>query len=93
MTTTPAIRPGLKCVIGPDGRPLTMADLPCVKTQRWVPSRKAQVVAAVRGGLITAEDACARYSLTGEELESWMTMVDAHGVKALRATKLQEYRG
>ena len=39
-------------VIGPDGSPLTLADLPPPNTKRWVIRRKAEVVAAVRGGLL-----------------------------------------
>ena len=42
----------LKYVIGPDGCPLTIADLPPINTRRWVIRRKAEVVAAVRGGLL-----------------------------------------
>ena len=38
-------------VIGPDGRPLTVADLPPRDTKRWVTRRKAELVVAVRGGL------------------------------------------
>ena len=44
-----------KYVIGPDGSPLTTADLPSRDTKRWVIRRKAQVVAAVRGGLLTMD--------------------------------------
>jgi hypothetical protein len=51
-------------VIGPDGSPLTIADLPPPGTKRWVPRRKAEVVAAVRGGLLSLQEACSRYSLT-----------------------------
>src|ERR1043166_8768517 len=54
-------------VIGPDGSPLTLADLPPPSTRRWVIRRKAEVVAAVRGGLLSLDDACKRYTLTGEE--------------------------
>jgi len=39
-------------VIGPEGTPLTLADLPKPNTVRWVIRRKAEVVAAVRGGLL-----------------------------------------
>ena len=46
-------RPRVKYVIGPDGSPLTIADLPSPKTKRWVIRRKAEVVAAVRGGLLS----------------------------------------
>ena len=47
-------------VIGPDGSPLTVADLPPRDTKRWVIRRKAEVVAAVRGGLLSIEEACER---------------------------------
>src|SRR5471030_1439044 len=46
-------RPRVKYVIGPDGSPLTIADLPPPTTKRWVIRRKAEVVAAVRGGLLS----------------------------------------
>jgi hypothetical protein len=58
------IRPRVKYVIGPDGSPLTIADLPATSTKRWVIRRKAEVVAAVRGGLLSLEEACERYTLT-----------------------------
>ena len=54
-------------VIGPDGSPLTLADLPPPNTKRWVIRRKAEVVAAVRGGLLSLDEACRRYTLTVEE--------------------------
>jgi hypothetical protein len=57
-------------VIGPDGSPLTIADLPPPNTRRWVIRRKAEVVAAVRGGLLSLEEACNRYTLTVEEFLS-----------------------
>ena len=40
-------------VIGPLGTPLTMADLPPRNTKRWIIHRKAELVAAVRGGLLS----------------------------------------
>src|SRR6266436_6054794 len=54
-------RPRVSYVIGPDGSPLTLADLPPPNTNRWVIRRKAEVVAAVRGGLLSLDDACKRY--------------------------------
>jgi hypothetical protein len=80
-------------VIGPSGEPLTIADLPPPETKRWVIRRKAEVVAAVRGGLLTLEEACERYSLSSEEFASWQRLIDRHGVRGLRTTRLQEYRG
>lgn len=79
-------------VIGPDGRPLTLDDLPAPGTTRWVARRKAEVVVAVRGGLISLEDACRRYTLSIEEFLSWQRAVDRHGMAGLRATRLQDYR-
>ena len=79
-------------VIGPDGRQLTLADLPPTDTSRWVIRRKAEVVAAIDGGLITLEDACRRYRLTVEEFVSWETALHRHGLRGLRATRFQDYR-
>ena len=66
--------------------------LPPSDTQRWVMRRKAQVVAAVRNGILSFEEACQRYRLSEEEFKSWKTLLDAHGVRGLRATRMQEYR-
>ena len=79
-------------VIGPDGRALTVADLPPRDTKRWVTRRKAELVAAVRGGLLSLEEACERYALTIEEFLSWQTTLDRHGLPGLRATRVQDYR-
>jgi hypothetical protein len=79
-------------VMGPDGNPLTLDDLPPAYTTRWVIRRKAEVVAAVRGGLLTLEDACKRYSLTVEEFEGWRKSIERHGLPGLRTTRVQQYR-
>ena len=79
-------------VIGPDGTPLTLKDLPPTTTKRWVIRRKAEVVAAVRGGLLTLEEACERYHLTVEEFLSWQKAIDQFGLPGLRATRVQQYR-
>ena len=83
---------GQKYVIGPTGIPLTLDDLPPADTLRWVIRRKAEVVAAVRGGLLTMDDACSRYSLTDEEFMSWQASIDKHGMAGLRTTRVQQYR-
>lgn len=82
----------LPYVIGPTGDPLTIHDLPAPETQRWVIRRKAEVVAAVRGGLLTLEEACARYTLSVEEFLSWQRAIDRNGLPGLRVTRVQEYR-
>ncbi len=79
-------------VLGPAGRPITMADLPPMGTKRWVMRRKAEVVAGVRAGLISLEDACERYKLSVEEFLSWQRLIDDYGMRGLRATRIQKYR-
>ncbi len=54
--------------------------------------RKAEVVAGVRAGLISLEEACERYTLSVEEFLSWQKLVDKHGMRGLRATRVQDYR-
>src|SRR6516164_10873328 len=84
-------RPRVKYVIGPDGSPLTIADLPPPSTKRWVIRRKAEVVAAVRGGLLSLEEACSRYALNHEEFLSWQNCIDRFGLAGLRTTRIQFY--
>jgi len=83
---------GPRAVTLPDGTVMTRADLPPSDTRRWVASRKAAVVRAVRYGLITLEEARRRYGLSDEEFESWASAVAHHGEAALKATALQKYR-
>jgi hypothetical protein len=49
------------------GRRLTLADLPLPDTKRWVIRRKAEVIAAVRGGVLSLDEACSRYALSSAE--------------------------
>ena len=82
----------LKAGLGAAIVPPPMLDLPPPETKRWVPRRKAQVVAAVRSGLLSLDDACGRYRLTVEEFLSWQRAIDKYGLAGLRATHAQEYR-
>jgi hypothetical protein len=79
-------------VVGADGTPLTIADLPPPSTKRWVIRRKAQVVVAVKSGLLSLEDACRRYTLTVEEFLAWQNAIERFGPAGLRATRIQQYR-
>jgi transposase-like protein len=69
-----------------------MGDLPPPNTTRWVVRRKAAVVAAVRSGKITVEEALRRYQLTEEEFRSWQRAFESYGLAGLRATRVQQYR-
>lgn len=90
MSKNQKFRP--QAVIGPLGEPLTLDNLPPPDTTRWVVRRKAEVVAAVKGGLLTMEEACARYSLSVEEYLSWQRSVERNGMPGLRVTRVQQYR-
>ncbi|MEM7752148.1 MAG: DUF1153 domain-containing protein [Pseudomonadota bacterium] len=83
---------GPRAVTLPDGTVMTRADLPDQDTRRWVASRKAAVVRAIRFGLMSWEDAREVYDLSDEELRAWHAAVEQHGEVALKATTLQRYR-
>ena len=76
-------------VMGPRG-PLTAADLPTPDTKRWTIRRKAEIVAAVRGGLLSLDEACRRYALNKQEFLSWQCCIDSYGLKGLKTTYVQE---
>ncbi len=82
----------LSRIVAPHGNPMSIHDLPPSDTKRWVIRRKAEVVAGVCAGLITIEEACERYTLSIEEFLSWQRLIDSHGVRGLRVTKIQDYR-
>ena len=84
-------QPMVKHVIELGGRRLTLADLPLPDTKRWVIRRKAEVVAAVRGGLLSLEEACSRYALNSDEVLSWQHCIDRFGLAGLRTTRTQFY--
>lgn len=79
-------------VPGPLGTPLTLADLPATDTRRWVARRKAEVLAAIHGGLLGRAEARDRYRLSEEELRLWERAVSCAGVPGLRVTRVQIYR-
>ncbi len=67
-------------------------ELPPPDTQRWVIRRKAAVVAAVKNGAITLDDVCRRYDISAEEFLTWQEMIEKHGIRSLRVTKLKDFR-
>ncbi len=90
MIENQLIRPAQ--VIGPLGEPLTLDSLPPRSTTRWVVRRKAEVVAAVSGGLLSVDEACDRYGLTVEEFAGWQRAIDRVGMPGLRVTRIQHYK-
>ena len=60
--------------------------------RRWVPQRKAEIVAAVRGGYLSLEEARKRYALSMEEYLSWQREIDRFGLAGLRVYRPQPRR-
>jgi hypothetical protein len=87
-----AIRESRSPVTGPDGDILTLENMPPANIARWVPRRKAQIVAAVRGGLLSFDQACDRYRLTPEEFLGWQDALDHFGLCGLHTTDARNYR-
>jgi hypothetical protein len=79
-----------RAVIGPLGFPITHADLPVAGRLRWCARRKAEVVAAIEGGLLSRESACARYALSLDELLSWQRALRTYGLRGLKISALRE---
>lgn len=70
----------------PDGLGLPQPD------QRWVMSRKADLVCAVMKGRISEQEALGYYpDLSTAELREWMRTFSTYGVGALRTTRTQMY--
>ena len=76
----------------PDHDTIRLEDLPPPGTTRWVVRRKAAVVAGVRAGLLSLDEACERYRLSVEEFLSWQSTIERHGERGLRVTRLKDYR-
>jgi Protein of unknown function (DUF1153) len=60
--------------------------LPPLKTTRWVARRKALLIAAVRDGRITLEEARRRYALSIEEFLLWQRAIESAGLAGLRVS-------
>jgi hypothetical protein len=60
--------------------------------RRWVPQRKAEVVAAVRGGFLSLAEARLRYALSLEEYLTWQREIDRSGLAGLRVYRPQQRR-
>jgi hypothetical protein len=73
--------------------PVPTDPLPPPETRRWLARRKALIVAAVRSGRLTLEEACRRYALSIEEFLVWQRAAESEGLAGLQATASQRRRG
>ncbi len=79
-------------VRGPHGEVITLDNLPASFDTRWVIRRKEEVVLAVRGNLLSASEARARYKMCERELNDWERTYLRFGTSGLRTTRVQDYR-
>lgn len=86
----PKLKPAY--VIGYEGHRVTEDDLPPRGNKHWNGHQKAQVVAAIEGGLITQHEAMCRYALSMEEYLTWKVILQQFGVEGLNAARAQVIR-
>jgi hypothetical protein len=56
---------------------------------RWVSRDKEEVISQIVRGHITTAEAMERYSISEDELESWVSRLRRYGRVGLAATKIQ----
>ena len=78
--------------LGPNGEVLTTDTLPSPGLKRWSAHRKAEVLAAVDCGLLSVDEACARYGISLDEFLSWNRAVGRAGLHGLSVKRVQDHR-
>ena len=69
-----------------------LSDLPSPDTQRWDSKRKAQVVEAVRAGVLSIEQATHIYDMSIEEFLSWQLLYERYGTHGVTVKRALQYR-
>ena len=59
---------------------------------RWTAHRKAAVLKEIFAGELSVTEACARWELSLEELQSWQRDYYRYGLAGLKTTRLQAIR-
>jgi hypothetical protein len=63
-----------------------------LRSVRWIPQRKAEIVAAIRDGFMSLEEARESYALSIEEYLSWQMGIELSGLAGLRINRVQQNR-
>ena len=71
---------------------LSLQELPAMQSIRWVWRRKVELVVAVRGGLISFEEARQHFSLSTDEFQAWESDLDRYGSSGLRVSRRRNER-
>jgi hypothetical protein len=66
--------------------------LPQANITRWTIKAKLAICEAIDLGELSRADALDRYSLTSDELDSWIAKATRHGMPGLRVTRIKQYR-
>ncbi len=69
-----------------------LSELPRPDTRRWDSRRKAQVVEAVRAGVLSIEQATHIYDMSIEEFLSWQQLYERFGASGLTVKHAKKYR-
>jgi hypothetical protein len=70
-----------------NGNVIAINDLPPADTRRWTPNKKAVLVRAVQGELISREELLARYNMEEAEFARWERELARIGANGLKVTK------
>jgi len=81
----------IRVVRGPDGVPICLNDLPPDHTARWIKKKKRLVAAAVKGGLLSREEAARRYRLSMEELSTWLDTISGNTLAGSHIPERRSY--
>lgn len=74
------------------GNVIAPYDIPPAGMNRWTPARKALVVRAVQGELITLDEVLERYKMTEPEFRRWESSLKTDGALGLKVTKFQQLK-
>jgi len=60
---------------------------PSLPGYHWTPARKEALLVQIRAGEIDAEDACAQFNISADELESWALAYARDGQRGLQVRR------
>lgn len=72
--------------------PPNLSRTPLAPVRRWTPSRKDELLVAIRRADVTIEQVCEVHDLSLEEVQGWLKRHRQHGRQGLSITRLQRLR-
>jgi transposase-like protein len=71
---------------------LNLSATPLAPVNRWTPSRKDELLVAIRRADVTIEQVCEAHDFSLDEVQGWLRRHRQHGRNGLSVTKLQRLR-